>query len=237
MRNCACAIFGPFGICKWDMLNICWTRTCSYSVLYFIHFYSASHSTNLSEALPTTAIDTVSEFTWRSATCNCEQSSCPRSLHGGWSEIRNHDPPIGRHRLYQCATTPQRYCTRVKIFTRILLKSLSIILIVGLVAVLAVAMNIEKTRVIHFSNRKLQTLINGLRFVNPLTQRCLWCLSCTRVAERKWQFRSAICVKLLDVPRCSTILCHKAKCRAYTVGPTWLCACLSVLLAKDLGTA
>src|SRR6218665_3100255 len=35
-------------------------------VLYcivFIHFYSASHSLSLSEALPTTAIDTVSEFT------------------------------------------------------------------------------------------------------------------------------------------------------------------------------
>src|SRR6218665_1036176 len=37
-----------------------------YIVLYcivFIHFYSASHSLSLSEALPTTAVDTVSEFT------------------------------------------------------------------------------------------------------------------------------------------------------------------------------
>ena len=31
--------------------------------IVFIHFYSASHSLSLSEALPTTAIDTVSEFT------------------------------------------------------------------------------------------------------------------------------------------------------------------------------
>jgi len=46
-----------------------------YSLLYcivFIHFYSASHSLSLSEALPTTAIDTVSEFTRRSATGNCK---------------------------------------------------------------------------------------------------------------------------------------------------------------------
>src|SRR6218665_134040 len=43
-------------------------------VLYcivFIHFYSASNNLSLSEALPTTAIDTVSEFTRRSATGNC----------------------------------------------------------------------------------------------------------------------------------------------------------------------
>jgi len=39
--------------------------------IVFIHFYSASHSLSLSEALPTTAIDTVSEFTRRSATDNC----------------------------------------------------------------------------------------------------------------------------------------------------------------------
>jgi len=30
--------------------------------IVLIHFYSASHSMSLSEALPTTAIDTVSEF-------------------------------------------------------------------------------------------------------------------------------------------------------------------------------
>jgi len=44
-------------------------------VLYcivFIHFYGASHSMSLSEALQTTAIDTVSEFTSRSATGNCK---------------------------------------------------------------------------------------------------------------------------------------------------------------------
>src|SRR6218665_1967172 len=46
------------------------------SVLFciiFIHFYSASHSMSLSEALQTTAIDTVSEFTRQSATGNCMQ--------------------------------------------------------------------------------------------------------------------------------------------------------------------
>src|SRR6218665_731927 len=39
--------------------------------IVFIHFYSASHSMILSEALPTTAIDTVLEFTRRSPTGNC----------------------------------------------------------------------------------------------------------------------------------------------------------------------
>jgi len=38
----------------------------------FIHFYGASHSMSLSEALPTTANDTVSEFTRRSAKGNCK---------------------------------------------------------------------------------------------------------------------------------------------------------------------
>jgi len=56
------------------------------SALYgivFIYFYSASDSTNLSEALPNTVIATVSKFTRRSATDNCKWGACPRSLHGG----------------------------------------------------------------------------------------------------------------------------------------------------------
>ena len=54
-----------------------------YAILYcivFINFYSASYSLSLSEALPTTTIDTVSEFTCRSATGNCKWRTCPRSL-------------------------------------------------------------------------------------------------------------------------------------------------------------
>jgi len=46
-----------------------------------IYFYSASHGLNLSEALPTTAIDTVPKFTRRSATDNCKWRTCPRSLY------------------------------------------------------------------------------------------------------------------------------------------------------------
>ena len=60
--------------------------------IVFIHFYSTSQGTSLSEALPTTAIDTVFEFTHRSATGNCK-----------W---RTRNPLVKRHRLYQCATTP-----------------------------------------------------------------------------------------------------------------------------------
>ena len=51
--------------------------------IVFIHFYSASHSMRLSEALPTSAIDTVSEFTRRSTTCECKWRTCQRSLRGG----------------------------------------------------------------------------------------------------------------------------------------------------------
>src|SRR6218665_2963683 len=41
-----------------------------FTYILFIHFYSASHSRSLSETLPTTSIETVSEFTRRSATDN-----------------------------------------------------------------------------------------------------------------------------------------------------------------------
>src|SRR6218665_1368446 len=58
------------------------TQVVLYCIV-FIHFYSASHSLSLSEALPNTAIDTVSEFTRRSATGNCKRRTCPRSLSGG----------------------------------------------------------------------------------------------------------------------------------------------------------
>ena len=77
---------------------------CIYCIV-FIHFYSASHSMSLSEALPSTEIDTVSEFTRRSATGNCKWRTCPRFLRGDLSGIRTHDPPVERHLLYQCATT------------------------------------------------------------------------------------------------------------------------------------
>jgi len=51
--------------------------------IVIIHFYSASHIISQSEALPTTAIDTVSEFTRRNATGNCKWRTCPRFLRGG----------------------------------------------------------------------------------------------------------------------------------------------------------
>jgi len=51
--------------------------------IVFIHLYSAnsaSHSMSLSEALPTTAINTMSEFTRRSATSNCKWRTCSKVL-------------------------------------------------------------------------------------------------------------------------------------------------------------
>ena len=46
------------------LMRLC---VCVLYCIVFIHFYSASRSLSLSEALPTTAIDTVAEFTRRSA--------------------------------------------------------------------------------------------------------------------------------------------------------------------------
>jgi len=39
-----------------------WMSGCKYCIV-FNHFYSASHNMSLSEALPTTAIDTVGVYT------------------------------------------------------------------------------------------------------------------------------------------------------------------------------
>ena len=51
--------------------------------IVFIHFYSTSNSMSLSEALPNTTIDAVSELTSRSATVNCKWMTCPWSLSDG----------------------------------------------------------------------------------------------------------------------------------------------------------
>ena len=68
----------------WAIYVLACTRMAvSSTALYcivFIHFYSASHSMSLSEALQTTAINTVLEFIRRSATGNCKWRTCPRYL-------------------------------------------------------------------------------------------------------------------------------------------------------------
>src|SRR6218665_171633 len=66
--------------------------------IVFIHFYSASHSTSLSEALPTTAIDTVSEFTCRSGRHLLVKDLPTGRISGGQSGIRTCAPRDGRHR-------------------------------------------------------------------------------------------------------------------------------------------
>jgi len=76
----------PYGVRSfYSNLYLCWLHSATFGLqllslrlctvlwsiilccIVFIHFYSASHSLSLSEVLPTTAIDTVSEFTPRSA--------------------------------------------------------------------------------------------------------------------------------------------------------------------------
>src|SRR6218665_1122821 len=62
-----------------------------------------------SEVLPTTAIDTVSEFTRRSATGTVSEGLVQGPWCGGKNRIQTHDLPVQRHRLNQCATTPHEY--------------------------------------------------------------------------------------------------------------------------------
>ena len=71
-----------------------------------VHYYS--------EVLTTTARILYRSFTPK-CTGNCKQRTCPRSLRGGYSGSRTHDPLVESHwthdplveshRLNQCATT------------------------------------------------------------------------------------------------------------------------------------
>ena len=66
-----------------------------------VHYYS--------EALPTQH-GYCARVSRRSATGNCELRTCPRSLRGGYSGSRTHDPSDERRRLYQCATHAPQSC-------------------------------------------------------------------------------------------------------------------------------
>ena len=67
----------------WPVYNLCFIIFYCRPII-FIHLYSASNSMSLSEALQTTANDTVSEFTCRSCTAySCKWRTYPRSLRGG----------------------------------------------------------------------------------------------------------------------------------------------------------
>src|SRR6218665_645267 len=112
MYVCACIyIYICMYRCMYRCMNVC-MHACMYVCVYmyaririyarmythlyvlycivFIHFYSASHSLSLSEALPTTAIATVSEFTRRSATGNCARQY---SFEFNFSPRTNKDHP------------------------------------------------------------------------------------------------------------------------------------------------
>ena len=61
--------------------ELCKIKKIFYCIV-FTHFYSASLSKSLSEALPTTASILCLELTHQSATGSCEWKTCPRSLCG-----------------------------------------------------------------------------------------------------------------------------------------------------------
>ena len=79
--------------------------TLYYMVRVIIHIYGVSHM-NLSEALPTTAIDTVPEFHAEAlqATASVGLAQGPYVVARVRFEPR--DPPVKGHRLYQLATMP-----------------------------------------------------------------------------------------------------------------------------------
>ena len=83
--------------------GISWWVVCF--IPSFSPLYSASSSPLLFRSAPDTARILCIGVSRRSAACNCELRTCPRSLHGGLIGIRTHDPPVGGLRLYQCATT------------------------------------------------------------------------------------------------------------------------------------
>ena len=70
-----------------------------------VHYYS--------EALPTQHGYCVG-VSHRSDTGNCEWITCPRSLHGSWSEMRTRDPIDEGRRIYQWATTPHIGVLRIQ---------------------------------------------------------------------------------------------------------------------------
>src|SRR6218665_3600515 len=70
----------------------------------FIHFYSASHGMSLSEAIPTTAIDTVSEFYTPKRYKQLQVKALPKVPKCRLERDSKPRPPVERPRLYQCAT-------------------------------------------------------------------------------------------------------------------------------------
>ena len=76
------------------------------SLIRFEYFYSASLRPLLLWSDPDYSIATVSEFTRRSATGNCERRTCPMSLCSSWRGIRTCARPDARHRTYLRGTTP-----------------------------------------------------------------------------------------------------------------------------------
>src|SRR6218665_1775291 len=84
--------------------------------IVFIHFYSSPHGVSLSEALPTTAIDTVSEFYTRKRKRQLQVKDLPKVPT--WQLERDSNPrPSGRN-LYALPSTmpmshhaPQYMCS------------------------------------------------------------------------------------------------------------------------------
>ena len=63
--------------------KVLWLTCKPFSFIHSGYFYSASSCALLLRGAPDYSIDTVSELTRRSATCNYEWRTCPKSLRGG----------------------------------------------------------------------------------------------------------------------------------------------------------
>ena len=74
-------------------------KICCFAFIHSGYLYSASSSRLLLRGAPNTL--RILWVSCRSATGNCEWRTCPRSLHGGKSRIRTHDPSDERQWINQ----------------------------------------------------------------------------------------------------------------------------------------
>ena len=90
-------------------INFCATSTNSHSFIHsFRPFLQRLFKSTSTQKRSRTQHGYCVGVSRRSAAGDCKLRTCPRSLHGGQSGIRTHDPPVERHRLNRCAITSHK---------------------------------------------------------------------------------------------------------------------------------
>ena len=111
---------GPANNSNHEKFHTFHTKIASFRLFSFIQATSITPRIqvhNYSEALPTvpTQHGYCVGVSRRSATGNWEWRTCQRSLRGGQSGIRTHDPSDERRWIYQWATTLRATCLELKV--------------------------------------------------------------------------------------------------------------------------